>query len=320
MKTILNMKKFIFKMNHCAKWICGLFLVMAAITVNAQQEPTYTQFMFNTQTVNPAYAGTWGTTGFMALAREQWTGIDNAPSTQTFTFQTLHKEKVGLGLNVIMDKFGLEKRFSAFGDYSYLVKLDDELNLRMGLKFGFSSYSNNLSEYTVIDPNDPRFQGEIQQNFMPNFGVGAFMYKDKYYLGLSVPKILQNNIENNYNNFSTQAEIRHLFLMGGYVFNLSDNLQFKPTFLGKITAGAPAQVDFTTNFLIANRVWLGAMYRTGDAFGALAQWIISNKLRLGYSVDFTTSKLRGYQNGTHEVMISYEFSKIKEKVLATRYF
>lgn len=321
MKTIINTKKFIFKMNHCAKWICGLFLVMAVITVNAQQEPTYTQYMFNTQTINPAYAGTWGTTGFMALAREQWTGISNAPSTQTFTFQTLHKnEKVGLGLNVIADKFGLEKRLSAFADYSYLVKLDDELKLRMGLKLGFSSYSNNLEEYQIIEPNDPRFQGEIQQNFMPNFGVGAFMYKDKYYLGLSIPKILQNEFENNFNNFSTQAEIRHFFLMGGYVFNLSENIQFKPTFLGKITSGAPAQFDLTTNFLIANRVWLGAMYRTGDAFGFLAQWVISNKLRFGYSVDFTTSKLRSYQNGTHEVMISYEISKIKDKVLATRYF
>ncbi|MBN1925324.1 MAG: type IX secretion system membrane protein PorP/SprF [Prolixibacteraceae bacterium] len=319
MKTLFNKIQYLSKMNNCAKWIV-VVLILAGSTVQAQQEPTYTQYMFNTQTVNPAYAGSWETMGFMVLAREQWTGIENAPSTQTFTFQTLHKnEKVGLGLNIINDKFGLEKRLSVFGDYSYLLQVNDAgLKLRLGLKAGFSSYSNNLSSYDVID-NDPRFMGSSKYSFMPNFGVGAFLYENRYYVGISVPKMIQNEFKNE-ENYSTQAELRHFFLMAGYVFELSENLKFKPTLLGKVTAGAPLQMDVTTNFLIADRVWLGAMYRTGDSFGLLAQWIINNKLRFGYSVDFATSQLKSYQSGTHEVMISYEIGGNRNQSIASRLF
>lgn len=319
MKTLFNKTKQIMSMKNCAKWIIVL-LVMAGTTVQAQQEPTYTQYMFNTQTINPAYAGTWEGLGFMVLAREQWVGIDNAPSTQTFSFQNLHKnEKTGYGLNIINDKFGKEKRLSVFGDYSHLVQVNNTLKLRLGLKVGFTSYSNNLGNYSVIHQDDPFFQGEIDYKFMPNFGIGAFLFQDNFYAGISLPKIVKNEFKNNYNNYSTQAEMRHFYFMGGYVFHLSDKLIFKPTMLGKIVPGAPAQLDFTGNFLISDKVWLGAMFRTGDAFGFLAQWVINNKLRLGYSVDFSTSKLHNYQSGTHEVMISYEISKIKD-VAISRYF
>ncbi len=319
MKSLFNNIQYL-KMNTCAKWIAGLLLLISS-TVFAQQEPMYTQYMFNTQTINPAYTGTWGSMGFMALAREQWTGFDNNPSTQTFTFQTLGKnEKVGLGFSVIHDNFGLEKRLAVYGDYSYLVKIDKELNLRLGLKGGFSNYSNNLNDYTVIDGQDPMFQGEINTKFMPNFGVGAFLYKEKYYLGLSVPKILQTDFENNYNNYSTKAEMRHFYLIGGYVFDLSENLKFKPTVLSKVAAGTAAQFDFSANFLIADKVWLGGMYRTGDSFGFIAQWLIDKKLRIGYAVDFTTSRLQKYQDGTHEIMISYELKFLKKKFVSPRYF
>lgn len=320
MKTLSNKIQDLFNMNNCAKWIVGL-LLLAGNTVSAQQEPNYTQYMFNTQTVNPAYAGTWESMGFMVLAREQWVGFENAPSTQTFTFQTLNRnKKVGLGLSIVNDKFGLEKRLAVYGDYSYLVKLDEELKLRLGLKLGFSNYSNNLTSYDLIDETDPRFQGEIDQKFMPNFGVGAFLYKSNYYVGLSVPKIIQNDFKENYNNYSAQAEIRHFYLIGGYVFNLSENLKFKPTVLSKVTTGAPLQLDVTANFLIAERFWLGAMVRTGDSFGFIAQWIVNKNLRFGYAIDFTTTKLQNYSDGTHEIMVSYELKSLKEIFVSPRYF
>ncbi len=321
MKTIFNKIQYLFRMNNCAKWMVVGLIILVSSTVKAQQEPMYTEYMFNTQTINPAYAGTWESMGFMALAREQWVGFDNAPSTQTFTFQTLgKKEKVGLGFSIIHDKFGLEKRLAVYGDYSYLVKLNFDLQLRFGLKAGFSNYSNNLSDYTIIDGSDQRFQGEIDQKFMPNFGFGAFLYSKKYYVGLSVPKAVQTEFENNYNNYSTKAEMRHFYLIGGYVFDLSDNVQFKPTALGKLTIGAPVEFDLSANFLLAKRFWLGAMYRTGDSFGFTAQWIIDNKLRVGYSVDFTTTKLRSYNDGTHEIMVSYELKFLQKKFVSPRYF
>ena len=316
MKFKLNIKK-------------GLGILALVIVVNtsfAQQDPLYTQYMFNTQTINPAYAGTWESVGFLVLARQQWVGFDGAPQTYTFSFQApLKNENVALGLNVISDKIGLEKRFSLFGDYSYRLQVSNKSYLRMGLKGGFTNYSNNLQEYQLF-PNgltDPMFQGEIDQKFMPNFGIGAFLYNKSYYVGLSVPKLLSNDFENNFNNYSVQAEMRHYFLIAGMVFDLGENLKFKPTVLGKATFGqasVPFQADLTANFLIKDKFWLGAMYRTGDAYGFIAQWIIDRKLRLGYSIDFSTTNLQNYHNGTHEIMISYELKFLKEAFVSPRYF
>jgi len=273
----------------------------------------FTQYNFNTQIFNPAYAGTWKSLGFLVLGRNQWVGMDGAPQTYTFSIQSNTKnDKVGLGLNMVSDRIGMEKRFSLFGDYSYGIHVSENSVLRLGLKFGVSNYQNNLSEYIQF-PGEPdhTLQGDIDDHYLPNFGVGTFLQSDKYYIGFSIPKILKNTIDNNYNNL-TQNEIRNLFLIAGYVFNLSDYLQFKPTFLTKAAIGESVQFDFTANFLLGEKVWLGAMYRTGDAFGLIAQWIFDKKLRIGYSFDFTTSELQNFNNGTHEVMVSYEIKTKRE--------
>ena len=311
-----------FKLN-ITKGLGILAFVIVANTSFAQQEPMFTQYMFNTQTINPAYAGTWESMGFMVLARQQWVGFDGAPDTYTFSFQTpMRNEKIALGLNVISDKIGLEKRFSLFGDYSYLVKINESTNLRLGLKGGFTNYSNNLQAYQ-LDPNggyDELFQGEIDNKFMPNFGVGAFLYNKNYYIGLSVPKMVNNEFQNNYNNYSTQAELRHFFLIAGLVFDLGEDVKFKPTILTKVTKGTPVEVDLSANFLLKEKFWLGAMYRTGDSYGFIAQWIFDKNLRIGYAIDFTTSELQNYNNGTHEIMVSYELRFLKEKFISPRYF
>ena len=299
----------------------AVFLFAGLKNTSAQQEPAFTQYMFNTQTINPAYAGTWESMGFLVLAREQWLGIDRAPSTQTFSYQTiLRNEKIGLGLNMINDRFGFENRLTVNGDYSYKVLFSENLFFRMGLKVGFTNYSNNLSDYSLIDETDPHFLGDVNQKFMPNFGVGGFLYNENFYFGFSMPKLLKNEFDNNYNNYSVSAEMRHLFVMGGYVFTLSDFLKFKPTVLGKYISGSPVQFDFTGNFLIREKVWLGAMYRTGDSFGFIAQLLINNNFRLGYAVDFATTELRRYQNGTHEIMVAYELRFLNKNVISPRYF
>ena len=307
---------------HINRGLVILILILATNASFAQQDPMYTQYFFNTQTINPAYTGTWESMGFMALARQQWASWDGAPETYTFSFQSpLKNEKVALGFNVISDKLGFEKRFGVFADYSYMVRLGETAKLRMGLKGGFTNYSNNLVEYTLYPGvNDPFFQGEIDNKFRPNFGVGLFLNGQKYYLGVSSPKLLQNNFESNYNNYSVQAEMRHYFISGGLVFDLGENIKFKPTFLTKAAWNAPVQVDLTANFLFREKLWLGGSYRTNDAIGLIAQWIFNNKLRIGYAYDYSITKLQNYHNGTHEIMISYEMRFLKEFVVSPRYF
>ncbi len=306
-----------------------LVLVIASLTLKAQQDPMYTQYMFNTQTMNPAYTGTWESLSFMVLARQQWAGLEGAPNTYTFSMQApLKNERVALGLNVINDKIGLEKRFYLFGDYSYLIPVNENTNMRLGLKGGFTNYTNDLTAYSTNPMGsgivDPKFQGEIDHKFMPNFGVGAFLYSKKYYVGFSVPKILSNDFENNYNNLSVMSEFRHYFLMAGLVLNMGENLKFKPTMLTKASfsseTGTPVQLDLSANFLIKERFWLGASYRTGDSFGFIAQWIIDNKLRVGYAYDYTISNLRKVVSGTHELMVSYELKFLSKDVVSPRYF
>jgi type IX secretion system PorP/SprF family membrane protein len=300
-----------------------LFLLLASKFVSGQQDPIYTQYMFNTQTINPAYAGSWNSIGFMALSRMQWVGIDGAPSTQTFTFQMpLQNKKMGIGMSIINDRIGLEKRFSLFADYSYNLNLGGATNLRMGIKGGFSNYSNNLKSYILYPDGipDPLFQNDIGHKFLPNVGVGLLLENPVYYAGISVPKVVNSQIENNGDNFTVTGEIRSFYLIAGYVRDLSTDLKFKPTILVKATIGSPVETDLSANFLLKDKFWLGAMYRTGDSFGFIAQWIIDKNLRLGYAIDFSTSNLRHYHYNTHEVMISYELKIIKKEITSPRFF
>lgn len=310
-------------MKSIKKIILAALMIMGALFSKGQQDPMYTQYIFNLQTVNPAYAGYWKTMGIMALTRHQWVGLNGHPSTQTFSFQTpLKSEHVGLGFNIVLDKTGLEKTLLMNVDYSYEILLSDITTLRFGIKAGFTNYSNNLPEYIQYPDvsGDPVFQSTINNKFMPNFGFGLFLSSPRYFLSLSLPKILENNYQSNVNNYDTKSQVRHFFFAGGMMFDLSDNVKFKPTFMTKSVAGSPFEYDISANFLLAEKFWVGGMYRSGDAFGAIAQWVINKNLRFGYAYDFTTTDLRNYHNGVHEVMISYEFTYARHQYISPRYF
>lgn len=309
-----------------SKYAISLLLLISSVTASfGQQDPMYSQYMFNIQAFNPAYAGTWESIGLMALGRYQWVGFDGAPETQTFTIQApLRGENVGLGLSVISDKIGKEDRFAVFSDYSYRLILDDGVYLRLGLKAGFTNYQHDLTQHTTYDvggPYDPAFDGVIDKKFMPNFGVGAFLSSDRYYLGFSIPKILQNDFEVGVANYATNYELRHFTLIGGYVFNLSESVKFKPSFITRYVAGSPVVGDLNASFLLKDKFWIGAMARSVGAYGAYCQFIIGNKLRVGYAYDFDgSSNLRSYNNGTHEIMVSYELNFVKTRYTSPRYF
>lgn len=315
----MEMKRFEYK------YIIGLLVLLAVAKGSyGQQDPLYSQYMFNVQAYNPAYAGTWQSIGFMALGRYQWVGFDGGPETQTFTIQSpMRNENVGLGLSVINDRIGEEKRFAVFSDYSYRLKLDQNVYLRLGIKAGFTSYQNDLSKYityTSVDDHDPAFDGVIEERFMPNFGIGAFLHSPSYYVGLSVPKMMQNDFEQGPEKIKTELEMRHFTLIGGYVFELSESLKFKPSFITRYVKGSPVVGDLNASFLLNDKLWLGAMVRTVGEFGFNTQFVINNKLRLGYAVDFDTSQIRKYHNGTHEIMVSYELSSVKTRYASPRYF
>ncbi len=294
--------------------ILGAILLLSLATFSfGQQDPMYTQYNYNTQTINPAYAGTWESLGLISLGRYQWMGIEGAPRTYTFLVQSpTRRENVAWGINVISDKMGQEQHLSIMGDYSYRLRVGLRSYLRLGLKAGVTHYSNPLGGYRQNPDEQQETFENIDSRLVPNYGVGAFLYSIDYYLGVSVPKIMQTNFEKTKTNYSNYAEMRHFYLQGGYVFTVSPTLKFKPTFLAKATIGAPIEMDLTANFLLFDKFWLGAMYRTGDSFGFLTQWVIDKKLQIGYSIDFTTTPLRNFSTGTHEVMISYEIGSIRK--------
>ena len=296
-----------------------LMALSAYLTSVGQQDPMYTQYIFNMQTINPAYAGTWQTVGFLAISRLQWLGIEGHPSTQTFSMQTPFKsENVGIGFNIVHDKIGLENRLLFNIDYSYRLSLSENTSLRFGIKGGFTNYSNPLPFYTTYDNSDPNFMSEVKNKLMPNVGVGAFLSSTRAYLGVSVPKLVESKFNVTSSENFTVTDFRQFYVSGGLVFDLSGDIKFKPTFLTKLVEGAPFQYDISANFLICEKFWLGAMYRSGDAVGVIAQWIFQNRFRIGYSADFTTTDVRNYHKGVHEIMVSYEIDW--QKFISPRYF
>jgi type IX secretion system PorP/SprF family membrane protein len=313
----------IIKTIQFRKLVLGFILLLTlSTTVTAQQDPMYTQYMFNTQTINPAYAGTWESVGFMALSRMQWVGIEGFPSTQTFSFQMpLKNKKVGVGLDIVNDRIGFENRFSLNADYSYKITFDRIGNLRMGLKAGFSIYNHNLTEHSLYDDMaDPAFAGDIENKLRPNVGIGFLLENPTYYAGISMPKLLGSKMSLDDNNFAVQGELRHFFLIAGYVYPINRDIKLKPTMLAKVVVGEPLQVDFTASVLLKDKISLGAMYRIGDSFGFMAQWVFERKLRVGYAIDFSTSNLRNYHNSSHEIMVSYELRFLEKDVVSPRFF
>lgn len=308
--------------NKVRKVALALLILSGPLYSIGQQDPMYTQYIFNLQTVNPAYAGSWRTMGFTALGRYQWVGMAGHPTTQTFSFQTPFKsENVGIGLNIVHDQLGSERRIMLNLDYSYRIAIDDNVSLRFGLKGGFTNYNNDLSSLHPADGlPDPVLLGVVENKFMPNVGFGMFLSSSKYYLSLSLPRLIQNSFQENSGNFSKMSEARQLYFAGGFVFNISDNVKFKPTFMTKTVAGSPFQYDISANFLLVEKFWIGGMYRSGDSFGAIVQWIVNNKFRVGYAADFTITDLKNYQHGVHEVMISYEIDFTKRRYASPRYF
>ena len=302
-----------------------LIFILVSLHVVAQQDPGLTQYMYNGQVINPAIAGIWEKAGFTALIREQWAGINHTPLTQSVSIHSpLKNEVIGLGLNINNETFSREKKLSIMADYAYEIKLTPLQRLRFGVKFGFTNYKNPLSEYQISPDNqyDPLFSEDVDLKFVPNFGVGVFLYEENYYVGLSVPKLLENDFYNNYQNYSTQSEIRTFYLYGGYVFFIDpfSNFIFKPTLMVRASWDMPVQYDLAANLMIYQRLWVGLMLRSGNAVSATSMWFVNKNLRVGFAMDITYNKIFPYQNGTYEFTMGYDIDFFGRGYLRAKYF
>ena len=302
-----------------------LVFILGGISVcQAQQEAMFTQYMFNGLAINPAYAGSHQTLEFTALAREQWTGLDGAPSTQTFTAHSpLRNRSVGLGLSVIHDQIGITNQFGVYGSYSYRIQFNNRGILAMGLQAGFTQYHEDLTELqgSIRDPNDPNFAQDEVSKFMPNFGAGLYYYTQRYYAGLSSPHLVQNKLDDLEGIDKEARQRRHYFFTTGYVFDLSRSVKFKPNLLVKVVEGAPVEADINLNFLFQEILWAGVSYRSFDSFDAIIQLNLTEQFSIGYAYDFaTTTELKRLHSGSHELMLNYRLKPPRRRMLTPRYF
>ncbi len=300
------------------------FNIIAFILINcsvafAQQLPQFTQYMFNTISINPAYAGSRETLSVVGLHRSQWVGIQGAPTTQTLSIHApLRNDKIGLGFSVINDELGFENFTYMYGDFSYTIRTGEKSELAFGLKAGLTSY--NLDQDFQNDQSfDPTIFG-VEDRWSANLGAGLYWHSSRWYLGLSAPRITTRNLNGN-DDFQALERVSYYFT-GGYVFDLSATTKLKPAALVKATNGAPLSIDLNANFLFYDKFWLGAGYRINEqtsSLGGIADFQVSDQLRIGYAYEYPFSDLNGFTGGTHEILLMFELFKAK-RVKSPRYF
>jgi len=310
------------KKNKYILYLLGLLMSLGVLpSANAQQDAQFSQYMFNTMAFNPAYAGRAGYLNASLLYRAQWVGFEGAPQTQTLTANTALKNRsLAVGGSLYNDVIGPEQRFGFYGTFAYRI-IFPESKLSFGVSAGFDIFQGTFSSLDLIDNNDEAFINDVKGKFMPNAGFGVYYYSEKFYVGLSSPKLVQNSIYEAVDGTPTNGkQLISYYFTAGYVFPINRDVKFKPAILFKFTKNAPAQLDVNLNFLFLEKFWIGAMYRHNAAWGILLQYNINDQIRFGYSLDFSTYELQSYNNGTHEFMFSYDFGYNRTKIRSPRYF
>ena len=307
------------------KHILFAILSLVSIEMKAQQDPIVSQYMFNGLLLNPAYAGSHPYFSTSLLHRSQWVGWEGAPRTQVFSFQgPLPDRKSGAGLLLANDHLGVTNRTDAFLNYSYHIRFNENTALSLGLKGGLSFYQADFTKLIYWDPNDEIYARGKIQNVLPQFGTGAYFYSPKFYAGVSVPSILSYDPREVFSIGDDVSALprlrRHYFLTAGYAMEISPWLVAKPSLTLRYVKAGPPQADFNLNFFINRLLWVGASYRTGDAVVGILEFQASRKLRFGYAYDYTLSDITKFSNGSHELMISYDFGYDIMKMKTPRYF
>ncbi|WP_224483215.1 PorP/SprF family type IX secretion system membrane protein [Robertkochia aurantiaca] len=304
-------------------YIATIVLLFSAFWSWGQQLPQFTQYMYNTIAINPAYAGSRESLSFVGLHRSQWSGFGGGPQTLTASVHSpLRNDRIGLGMSVINDQLGYENFSYVYADFSYTIPTGDVSKLSFGIKGGVTQF--RLDQEFLTDPsivNDPFFT-DISNRVSPNIGAGVYWHSYRWYIGLSSPRIL--NTDYNKGRGAEQefiaAERQSYYLTGGLVIDMGTDVKFKPAFLIKATNGADPSYDTTLNFLFYEKLWLGASYRFDDSIGGIADFQITEQLRLGYAYDYPISDIRPYNSGTHEIFLLFDLKLANPKFKSPRYF
>ena len=297
------------------------FVFLFAYNANAQQDPQYTQYMYNMNVINPAYAGSTEGLALGVLYRSQWIGLDGGPKTGTFNIHAPVGNQVGLGISIISDEIGPVKETNAYADFSYTIPVSDETKLAFGLKAGFTFHDIGIGvgQIDLIDANDPFFANNINET-SPNIGAGLYLYKpNRYYISISVPNML-DAVHLDANGTKIGSESQHLFTTVGYVFDLSKNFKFKPSGFLKYAFDTPISFDLNANLFMYDVVEVGIGYRLDDSFSGMVNFLISPNLRIGYAYDSIQSELNIVTNASHEVFINFDLNFSKKVSRSPRYF
>lgn len=295
-----------------------VFMFFSAIGF-AQQDSQYTQYMYNTITVNPAYAGSRGMLSIFGLHRSQWIGLEGAPRTNAFSVNTpLNGNHLGLGVSIVNDKIGptVENTFSA--DLSYTVPTSETFKLSFGIKGTANLFNIDMNKLDIKDQGDKQFQN-LDGKFSPNIGAGIYLHSDKAYVGLSVPNFIESDRYDDDQVAIFKEKINYYFI-AGYVFDINPSIQFKPALLTKLVQGAPLQVDVSGNFMFDEKFVLGLGYRWSASISAMAGFQVSEGLYVGYAYDHETTRLQKYNSGSHEIFLRFELFNSYSRITSPRFF
>jgi len=305
------------------KYIKEIIIVVFTLTISlsySQQDSQYTQYMYNMNILNPAYAGSQGTLSLGLFGRTQWVGIPGAPKTMTASIHAPVGKNVGLGLSVIADEIGPIKEQNLYADFSYTLETSEEGRLAFGVKGGISFQDINFLKLSKQQQDDPLLSNNLNENY-PNFGAGVYYYTDNYYIGLSMPNMLETRHFKKKNGVITSASERmHYFLTGGYVFNVSEDLKLKPSTMLKAVTGSPVSIDLSINALMYNMFEFGISWRVDDSVSGMLNFLVAPQLRIGYAYDHTLTNLAAFNSGSHEVFLLYNVDLSRGDLKSPRFF
>lgn len=304
--------------------IVATLTLLLIVNANYSQEPIQSQYQFNMLPINPAYAGARDMMSLMLQSRQQWVGFDGAPKTISFSSHTpITQEHIGLGLSITKDDVDPSSQTGFFIDYAYKFKIASTTTLALGLKAGFDHLDVNYSRLdNSVTGSDIAYEQGGYSKILPNFGFGIYLSNKRFFAGVAVPKLLETDLQSSSDENSSVNinQYRHYYAMTGGIFSISESIKLKPSLLARYATATPLSADVNLNTIYLDKLWLGAMYRISSAWGGMLQYQITSQLRFGYAFEMDITELQKHNNGTHEIMLNFEFYFKKNQVYNPRYF